>query len=176
MSSALTGASQAGASSDPALDATMRSEARSLSAFFVMRKLQPFQQRVEAARKAEFAAAAATRAAQRALVEEEEGCGLKRRKVEVEEHDDNWKEWAHSDWVRMETWARNRRAVELRDNVWKEDKSPSPPRPGRGSARSAPPRHAPRSCQRRSRASGAAFRLLEGGLNASPRPTACMPC
>ena len=114
MSSALTGASQAGASSDPALDATMRSEARSLSAFFVMRKLQPFQQRVEAARKAEFAAAAATRAAQRALVEEEEGCGLKRRKVEVEEHDDNWKEWAHSDWVRMETWARNRRAVELR--------------------------------------------------------------
>ena len=82
MSSALTGASQAGASSDPALDATMRSEARSLSAFFVMRKLQPFQQRVEAARKAEFAAAAATRAAQRALVEEEEGCGLKRRKVE----------------------------------------------------------------------------------------------
>ena len=130
MSSALTGASQAGASSDPALDATMRSEARSLSAFFVMRKLQPFQQRVEAARKAEFAAAAATRAAQRALVEEEEGCGLKRRKVEVEEHDDNWKEWAHSDWVRMETWARNRRAVELRDNVWKEDKFTVTPKAG----------------------------------------------
>jgi len=116
MSSALAGASQAGAS-DPALNATVRSEARSLSAFFVMRKLQPLQQRVEAARKAEFAAAATTRAAQRALIEEEEGCGLKRRKVEVEEHDDNWKEWAHSDWVRMETWARNRRAVELRNNV-----------------------------------------------------------
>ena len=84
MSSALAGASQAGAS-DPALNATVRSEASSLSAFFVMRKLQPFQQRVEAARKAEFAAAATTRAAQRALIEEEEGCGLKRRKVEVEE-------------------------------------------------------------------------------------------
>jgi hypothetical protein len=49
-----------------------------------MKKLQPFRQRVEAARRAEFAAAAATRAAQRALIEEEVGSGLKRRKVRTQ--------------------------------------------------------------------------------------------
>ena len=82
-----------------------------------MQMLQPFRQRVQAARKAEFAAAAATRAAQRALVQEEVGSGLKRRKVEADEEDANWKEWAHSDWTRQETWTQNRRKVEMREGV-----------------------------------------------------------
>ena len=50
-----------------------------------MRKLETMRQRVAGAKAAEFAAAAATRAAQRALIQEEVGSGLKRRKVEPED-------------------------------------------------------------------------------------------
>ena len=82
-----------------------------------MRKLQPFRQRVEAALKAEAAAAAATKTARCELAAEEAGCGLKKRRVEVDEEDNNWMEWALSDWRRKESWTQNRRAVELRDGV-----------------------------------------------------------
>ena len=82
----------------------------SLSAFFVMRKLQPLRQRVEAKRKAEFSAAAATKAAEREMISEEQNCGLKVRRVEPDETDDDYHEWARLDWLRLETWTRNRPA------------------------------------------------------------------
>ena len=101
---------------------TASTASRNVSAFFVMQKLEPFRARVEAARKAEFAAAKAAAAAQRALLAQEVGCGLKKRKIETDEHDQNWKDWSHSDWARQETWTQNRRAVVLREGVQRRHK------------------------------------------------------
>ena len=88
-----------------------------VAAFFVMQKLQRFRQRVEKAKRAEFDAAAATRAAEEELISEEVDSGLKRRRVEPDETDANFKSWARSDWLRQETWTQNRRAEPLRAGV-----------------------------------------------------------
>ena len=89
----------AGAKSKAGAAASNKAPGPRLDAFFVMRKLESIRQRVEAAKAAEFAAAAATRAAQRALFQEEVDSGLKRRKVEPDQEDQNWRDWAHSDEV-----------------------------------------------------------------------------
>jgi len=82
-----------------------------------MQKLQRFRQRVEKARRGEFDAAAATRVAQQQLIDEEVAAGLKRRRVEPDEDDANYKAWARSDWLRQEKWTQNRRAEPLRAGV-----------------------------------------------------------
>ena len=73
---------------------------RSLDAFFVMRTLEPMRKRLEAAKKAEFATAQATRLTQQQLLEKEAELGLKRRRVEPDEEDKQWERWGYSDWTR----------------------------------------------------------------------------
>ena len=90
---------------------------RSLDAFFVMRTLEPMRKRLEAAKKAEFATAQATRLTQQQLLEKEAELGLKRRRVEPDEEDKQWERWGYSDWTRQESWTQERRAVSLNPRV-----------------------------------------------------------
>mmetsp|Transcript_35275 Transcript_35275/g.92570 ORF Transcript_35275/g.92570 Transcript_35275/m.92570 type:complete len:185 (-) Transcript_35275:43-597(-) len=82
-----------------------------------MQKLERFRKRVEKAKRDEFDAAAATRAAEEELISEEVASGLKRRRIEPDETDANYKAWARSDWLRQETWTQNRRKEPLRAGV-----------------------------------------------------------
>jgi len=100
----------------------------SVNPFAAMMELRSFEQRVEAAKKAEFEAARATKAAMEALDEKKAalyGRAAKAARTEADEDDVRWERWTYHDWTYQERKAAERRGVELR-----ADANVLPPRDG----------------------------------------------
>ena len=94
--------------------------------FTAMMELRAFEQRVEAAKKAEFEAARATKVAMAALDEHKVRLyGRKAARSELAAEECNWERWCYHDWTYQEKWTQERRAVPLSAGV-----EVTPPRDG----------------------------------------------